>query len=276
MVTAKSLEETVRYLKTKFQGSARAAIVLGSGLGGFATRFTDRTTAEASSIPNYPAPTVAGHAGKVIFGRLQRGGRKSAPIIALQGRVHFYESGSYEPVLYPILVLHLLGVRKLILTNAAGAINKLFCVGDLMLITDYINMTLENPLRALRRIIGTVRGTPFPFSPDLTEKAEKVALNLQIPIHKGVYIGVKGPSYETAAEIEAFRRIGADVVGMSTVPEAMLASSLGMEVLGVSLITNYATGISGNKLSHEDVTVAAAKARKRFTMFMTQVLEELA
>ena len=276
MISRRQLSESVAFLKGTFPHKSRAAVILGSGLGDFARQLVDRTSVDGGSIPHYPVSTVAGHAGRLIQGRVGSGGELSEPVIALQGRVHFYESGTYEAVLYPVLVLHRLGVRRIVLTNAAGGMNKLLSPGDIMLITDTINMSLDAPLDAVQGFVRGRRRFSPAFSTRLLEDAQRVALDAGVQLRKGVYVYVKGPSYETAAEIEAFRRMGADAVGMSTVPELTLASALGMEVLGVSLITNYAAGISVTKLSHEEVTVAAANVRRKFAAFMKAFLHTIA
>ncbi len=244
--------------------ASKLGLVLGSGLGDFASRVAHPAFIETSEIPHFPVSTVPGHRGRMVFGKI--GGTR---ICVLQGRVHFYESGELEQVLYPIRLFARLGIRTLIVTNAAGGVNPGFSPGDLMMITDQINLTFEKPVEAAR-----VRHRET-FDRGLREVIRDVAGTKGIPLRSGVYCGVKGPSYETAAEIRMVRRLGADAVGMSTVNEVSLATSLGMRVAGISCITNLSTGISGEKLSHAEVTDVAAGVRQKFGELLGGVIREL-
>ena len=239
------------------------ALVLGSGLGDLANLLPGRTTLITSEIPHYPVSTVEGHKGRLVFGML---GGKS--VLAFQGRIHLYESNDAHTVLYPILVASNLGVQTLIITNAAGGINRQFSPGDLMIITDQLNLTSARvpdlpPINEEHRLL---------YDEVLIEKADEVARLQGIPLKRGVYAGVKGPSYETAAEVEMIYRIGADAVGMSTVMEASLASRLGIKVLGISCITNKATGIGDAKLSHQEVTEVANQVKKDFALLLSSMI----
>ncbi len=272
------INESVRFIRTKSSYKPKIAIILGSGLGDFTNAITQSVVIETNTIPHYPNITVEGHRGKIVFGKVG-----SKTILAFQGRIHYYETGNLETVLYPIRVAQALGVQTLILTNAAGGVNKTFQAGDLMMITDQINLTFQNPLKnnepaRLSRRVGT--GGHRVSSIALYDKKIcniiiKVAQEKSIDIKRGIYCGVKGPSYETAAEIEMIRRIGGDAVGMSTVNEVSLAKALGMRVAGISCITNMATGISTERLSHAEVTVEANKVKEKFSDLMSGVIKNI-
>ncbi|MER3523144.1 MAG: purine-nucleoside phosphorylase [Ignavibacteria bacterium] len=260
------LTESVRFIRNQTSLAPRIAIILGSGLGDFADNLTERTAIATSDIPHYPQSTVEGHKGRLVFAVLDE-----KPILAFQGRIHFYESNDLEAVLYPIRVAHAIGVKTLIVTNAAGGINRTFNAGDLMVIRDHINFTLQrlhlvDDFAIRRREI---------YSRHLIEQAECAAASNSIVLRKGVYVGLKGPSYETAAEIEMLTRMGGDAVGMSTVFEASLAASLGMEVLGISCITNVAAGISSSKLSHAEVTEVGNRVKTKFATLVRSTIRLL-
>ncbi len=246
------------------------AIVLGSGLGGLAEALEDRDVIPYDEIPGFPHSDVKGHAARLVLGRF--GGRT---IAAMQGRFHFYEGFSMKELAFPIFVLRALGVRDLIVTNACGGINADFHPGDLMLITDHINLTGRNPL------IGPNDerfGPRFPdmteiYTPALRQLALDTAASLSIPLRQGVYIYFPGPGFETAAEIRAFRTLGADAVGMSTVPETTAACYLGLRVLGIACITNMATGISETKHSHAQVLRTAEESGQRLSALVRRLLE---
>ena len=244
----------------------KTGIIFGSGLGNLAAVLSSRQVIETTAIPHYPVSTVEGHHGRLIFGKLNK-----TPILAFQGRTHFYESGDIDSVLYPIHIAHGLGLSVLIVTNAAGAVNREFSAGDLMLITDQINLTFENPVVHSRH--GKTGGHIYDLR--LQSRTMKLARGQNIPLRQGVYCGLKGPSYETAAEIEMVRRIGADAVGMSTVNEVILAADYGMRVVGISCITNLATGIAGKKLSHVEVTEIANKVREPFSKLLIAAIAAL-
>jgi len=254
------VNESVAYIREQIAAPPRIAVVLGSGLGDFADNLDQRVAIQNSSVPHYPVSTVQGHRGQLVFGNCGRRG-----ILAFQGRIHFYESANLDIVLYPIHVARKLGIELLILTNAAGAVNRSFRPGDLMLITDQVNLTLEHYQFPPWKSTNV-------YDQGLNQTARNCAHALGIPLKEGVYVGVKGPSYETASEVEMVHRIGGDAVGMSTVFEASLAACSGMKVLGISCITNLATGIGGAKLSHEEVTEVGRQVRKRFAELLTAVI----
>ncbi len=241
------------------------AVVLGSGLGGFTESLSCNAVLQTASIPGYPHSTVEGHKGELAF--CTAGLRRT---LTFRGRVHFYESGNVNAILFPIRVAAALGARILVITNAAGGVNRTFVPGDLMLISDHINFTGETcPEPGASKSRGAL------YDPQLIRIAENTANQIGVRVVRGVYAAMKGPSYETAAEIEMIHRIGGDAVGMSTVLEVALASSLGMRVLGISCITNKATGTSSAKLNHEEVTVVAHQVREQFSRLLTHVIKAL-
>lgn len=248
----------------------KIGIVLGSGLGDFAKSLTDQIVVDIKTLEGYPAATVAGHSGKIIFGK-----SGSVSIVAFQGRIHHYEGRHIKLTTLPIWIMKQLGVEQLILTNAAGGLNPNFNVGDLMVIVDHINLLWKNPL------IGKSDPKIGPRFPDmseaynkrLTETAFTAAKELGLTLQKGIYCAVTGPSYETPAEIKMFQKIGADAVGMSTVGENIQAVQLGLKVLGISCITNMAAGITGEKLSHEEVTVAGNMVKEKFANLVHKIIQ---
>lgn len=245
------------------------AVILGSGLGAVADRFENPEFLSYASIPGFPEPTVEGHAGQFVFGTLQ-----GKPVAAMQGRFHFYEGHGMDRIVFPVYVLRALGVRTLVVTNACGGINPSFAPGDLMLISDHLNFSGHNPL------IGRNDERFGPRFPDMTEVydgalrelAKNVARRLNIPLKEGVYAFYTGPSFETAAEIRAFHILGADAVGMSTVPEAIAARYLGLKVLGISCITNMATGLAGTEHSHAEVLEIANRSGQSFCAMLEGIL----
>ncbi len=267
------LQESISYLNSKISVKPKIAVVLGSGLGDFAQQIKNPIIIPTSEIPHYPISTVQGHAGKIIFGKLENGAGQSDELIIFQGRVHLYESNDVKKVVYPIKVVAELGVRQLIVTNAAGGINRNFDAGTLMFIRDYINLTGENPLIGMK--ISDISRKNLPLSPSLLKKAKEVAVKNGISTKEGVYCWTKGPTYETAAEIRMMASMGADAVGMSTVPEIIIAHQFGLEILGISCITNMATGISPTKLSHEEVTETASRVKNDFTKLVNEIIFEM-
>jgi purine-nucleoside phosphorylase len=256
--------ESVKAIRKQTKFRPKMGIILGSGLGDFAETLNMPNSIDTQSIPHYPHSSVVGHKGRLIFGTLGK-----LPILAFQGRVHFYETGSLETILYPIRVAHALGIRKLILTNAAGGVNKEFKPGDLMLINDQINLTFENPISRNKSL--TVKNK-FLYDLEFQSKILEVAKKNDIKLQQGIYCGIKGPSYETASEVRMIRSLGADAVGMSTVNEASLAVNLGMRIAGFSCITNLSTGILDQKLSHQEVTEVANMVRHTFSRLITEVI----
>ncbi len=251
-------------------------LILGSGLGEFAETLDDRVSIPTSSIEGYPTISVEGHAGELVFGKLIGKDGMKKDILAFKGRLHFYESGDLSEAVLPIRVARELGIRRLIITNAAGGMNPLFSAGDLMLIRDFINTTFENPLLTIDTKYRQNNDFHESYLSDLLiQKALSVARELRISLRQGTYCWVKGPSYETAAEIQMLRRMGGDAVGMSTVPEIIVASHLGIECVVISCITNMATGLSMKKLSHNEVTETAKRVRKHFSELITALAIEI-
>jgi purine-nucleoside phosphorylase len=267
MALERRLTASLRAIQARVDRKPDIAIILGSGLGYFVESLNDAVKLSTTKIPHYPQSTIVGHAGTLVFGTLA-----GKEVLAFQGRIHFYESGDWETVFYPILVASRLGVRTLMITNAAGGINPLFSPGDLMLITDQINLTFAK--------LSPVQEYPLTSVSDLYETTfrrliKKTAKQLGIRLQSGVYCGLRGPSYETAAEIRWLRSAGCDAVGMSTVNEVQLAVMHGMRVAGISCITNLSTGISGQKLSHAEVTEVADQVRTTFSRLLTGILRNL-
>ncbi len=263
--------EAADAIRSRISGTPCIGVVLGSGLGEYADRFPSPTILPYEEIPHFPKSTVPGHKGRLVFQEIQ--GRL---VMAMQGRFHYYEGNSMEAVTFPIRVMGQLGVRHLILTNAAGGVNTGFEAGDLMLITDHINYMGVNPLRGPHQ---PEFGERFPdmshvYHPDDARVFEAVAQQRGIRLRKGVYMAFSGPSYETPAEVRMARTLGADAVGMSTVPEAIVATQMGMRVSGVSCVTNLAAGIEGAKLDHADVMAAANQAKDRFIALIDGVIQK--
>jgi len=253
-------------------GRPDVAVVLGSGLGDFADRLTGAATTLYGDIPNWPAAAVIGHAGKLVVGTLA--GKRVA---ALAGRAHYYEGYDLATVTFPIRVMGLLGVRTVILTNAAGGVNVAFAPGTLMVIDDHLNLLGTNPLLGKN---DERFGLRFPdmtqvYSQRLRDTADTVSRGTGIPVAHGIYAAVHGPSYETPAEIRYLRTIGADAVGMSTVPEALVARHMGIDVLGVSCITNPAAGILPEPLKHDEVMDVAKRVRGDFARLLEGIIERI-
>lgn len=247
-------------------GAPSCAIILGSGLGGLADKIQDARRLPYADIPGFHATKVVGHQGAFIAGTL--GGRE---VVALAGRFHMYEGHSARVSAFPVRVVHALGAKTLFVSNASGGIRRTFSAGELMLIEDHINLQGVNPLT------GPVEETDerfpdmsAPYSPRLQTLLRQAAKNLQIPLQSGVYIGLLGPTYETISEVRMLERLGADATGMSTVPEVIVANALGLEVVGVSLISNPAAGLTSEKLSHADVMKAAEAAGEKFCALVTE------
>lgn len=266
------MDLTVNYIREKIcDFQPEIGIILGSGLGDFADAF-DSIKISYNDIPGFEKSNVQGHKGQLVFAEVN--GKK---VVMMQGRYHFYEGYSMQTVTFPVKVMKKLGVKTLIITNAAGAVTEEFKPGDLMFITDHINFMGTNPLMGKN---DDTLGTRFPdmsevYSKELINKAEEIAKNLNIDYQKGVYVSTTGPSYETPAEIKMFRLLGGNAVGMSTVPEAIVAKWAGMDVIGISCICNSAAGVSTIALSHADVIHAANVAKDRFKTLVKEVIKEL-
>jgi purine-nucleoside phosphorylase len=266
-------EEAAAAIRAASAEPPRIGIVLGSGLNELADRLPDGLTIPYEHIPHLPRPTVAGHQGKMILGRL-----RGAPVLMLQGRFHYYEGHDLETVTFPVRVLQRLGVSTLILTAATGGIRADLRPGDLMVLSDHLNLLGVNPLRGLN---DEQLGTRFPdmtevYSARLRQIAREEAGSLAIRPVEGVYACMAGPSYETPAEIRMLRTLGADVVGMSTVPEAIAARHAGMEVLGIALVSNAAAGVLGTPITHEEVLEAGRNAAPMLAALIERVIARLA
>jgi len=263
------MQDAIQFIRSQENRSPKIALILGSGLGSLAESAQNAHVIPTADIPEYPRSTVEGHSGQLVYGELE-----GKEVIFLQGRVHFYEGHNIRSVTFPIRLLHALGVTHLVVTNAAGGINDTYKPGTIMFIHDHINMTGQNPL-----IGPNMDGGPRfpdmsdPYNADWLQKAESVALKLGIATRKGVYIGVLGPSYETKAEIKFFRTIGADAVGMSTVPEVIQAAYFGMKVLGISTITNMASGMQG-PLNHQEVMEMGIAMRSHLETLVSGIIRE--
>lgn len=268
-----TLKETKEFIESKL-GSFKPeiALVIGSGLGGVTKAVANPVTISYGDIPHYPKPTVVGHAGQMIFGTLA--GKK---LMVLSGRFHFYEGRGMAEITYPMHVVDSLGVKTLVVTNAAGGINPQYKPGDLMIIEDHINFMGTNPLIGGANGNGGVKFIDMTtaYSPRLREKLDAAAEKLQLPVWRGVYLATTGPSYETPAEIKAFAWIGADAVGMSTVPEVIVARYHGIEVAGISCITNLAAGITNKKLSHDEVLEVGKAAQDKLGKLLAEFIASL-
>jgi purine-nucleoside phosphorylase len=268
------VQETVQAIRQRSAGMApRVGIILGSGLGAFADGLERKVVIPYPELPHFPHSSVPGHAGRMVLGLV--GGE---PVVAMQGRVHSYEGYSSVQVAFPARVLCALGIRALVLTNAAGGINTQFGPGDLMAITDHINLSGWNALTGPN---DDRLGPRFPdmsraYAPALRELLLESSRRTQVPLRQGVYVMVSGPSYETPAEIRMLRTLGADAVGMSTVPEAVAASHMGVPVVGISCITNLAAGVGDKPLTHDEVAETANRVAGIFSRLLTDFLPVVA
>lgn len=266
------MKETIKFLQKQIQRKPKIGIILGSGLGDFADSLEDIESISYSKIPGFPISTVQGHSGELVYGRLF-----GTEIVCMKGRVHYYEGFSMDEVVFPAKTLCDLGIDTLIITNAAGGVNESFSPGDLMLIKDHINFAGINPLMGKNE---DEKGPRFPdmsyaYSKDLREQAKKVAIGLKTSLKEGVYMYFTGPSYETPAEIKMARTLGADAVGMSTVPETIIANHRGVKVLGISCITNMAAGILDQPLDHSEVVEVSDRVHENFRKLVSGCIEVL-
>lgn len=264
----KAINEAASYIRKKINDAPETAIILGSGLGNIVSHLDDQIIVEYESIPHFPVSTVDGHAGQLISGLL--GGTR---VLVMSGRFHFYEGYSMEELTFPIRVMKFLGIKSLIISNAAGGMNPEFEIGDIMVITDHIN-TMPNPLVGMH---DPAFGARFPdmsqtYSPEMIDKFKSHAKDLGISIQEGCYVGVTGPTLETPKEYEYFRIIGGDAVGMSTVPEAIVAHQMGIRIFAVSVITDL--GVPGRiqKLTHQDVINAANATAPKLTSLILKLV----
>ena len=268
----KNVQDILKYIRSITDFKPQVALILGSGLGEFSNNIEIVSSILSSEIINYPVSSVNGHAGKLIFGYLKSDISHSMPLLVFQGRVHLYESGSFDRVILPVTIAYHLGVRKLIITNAAGGLNNSFSAGDLMLIKDIFNLTfLCDHAKRKEPNISSFAPNEY-FDSKMQQIVLQCAAQLKIRIQHGTYCWLKGPSYETPAEIQMLKRLGVDAVGMSTVPEIYAANRLGMKTVGLSLISNLAAGISQSKLSHSEVTQTASNVKERFSELMEKLI----
>jgi purine-nucleoside phosphorylase len=266
-----NLKKAVDFINTKTDVTPEIALILGSGLGAIADEI-DGIRISYEDIPGFPPSKVEGHAGKLVIGNLN--GRK---VIAMQGRFHYYEGYPMSTVVFPVRVMKMLGAGILVVTNAAGGVNEAYTPGDLMIIEDHINAMCNNPLMGenYAELGPRFPDMSFAYNKDYIKIAEEVASSLDIKTQKGVYYGSSGPSYETPTEIRMIRMLGGDAVGMSTVPEVIVANHMSMKVLGVSCITNMAAGILPQPLTHEEVIDTTNKVKKNFIEMMKEVIKRL-
>ncbi|MDR1056415.1 MAG: purine-nucleoside phosphorylase [Prevotellaceae bacterium] len=265
------IKVTADFIRSKVKQIPENAIILGTGLGGLVTKIDNPLSIEYSDIPNFPVSTVEGHCGQLIFGTL--GGKN---VMAMQGRIHFYEGYDMKQVTFPVRIMQQLGFKRLFVSNASGGLNLDYQIGDLMIIRDHINL-MPNPLLGRNDDHLGVRFPDMskPYDLQLIELAEKVAMQQNIKLHKGVYVGTTGPTFETPAEYKYFRIIGGDVVGMSTVPEVIVARHAGIPVFALSIVTDI--GVEGKivEVSHEEVQREGAKAEVKMTAIITEMLKQL-
>lgn len=265
-------KQAADFLKTKFDASDAIGIVLGTGLGDLAEELENTIEVNYIDIPNLPASTAPGHAGKMILGYLN-----GIKVLCMKGRTHYYEGYDMQEVTMYVRVMKLLGIKGLILTNAAGGINDTFKPGTLMVIDDFINFTGNSPLRGENI---EEFGTRFPdmskaMTPEYRNIADECAKQLNIDLKHGVYMGFIGPAFETPAEIRMARICGADAVGMSTIPEILVAKHCDMKLLGISCITNLAAGITGEELNHEEIQIVASKVKEEFIALIKAIIERI-
>ncbi|EGR31195.1 purine nucleoside phosphorylase, putative [Ichthyophthirius multifiliis] len=267
----KALQAT-QYVQSKIQQPPEIGLILGSGLGEFADEIEDKVYIPFGDIPHFKKSTVAGHAGKLVVGKV---GNKT--VCCMQGRYHYYEGHTMQEVVFPIRVLKLLGIKKLVVTNAAGGISKMINCGDLMIIRDHINLMGSNPLFGQN---DERFGPRFPdmsevFNKELSDVVAKHMKNLGIGVKKGVYVAFTGPSYETPAEISMAKTAGGDAAGMSTVPECITANHMGIKVVGISCVTNMAAGVTEFKLNHQDVIDTANYVKSCFKQLLKNCIPDL-
>lgn len=267
----KKIQATASFIKERIENEPEVGIILGTGLGGLATKIQVEKELEYTEIPNFPISTVEGHSGKLIFGKL--GGKN---VVAMKGRFHFYEGYNMGQVTFPVRVMKMLGVKTLFVSNASGGMNPEFEIGDLMIINDHINL-LPNPLIGpnISELGPRFPDMSKPYDHKLMDIAEDIAKELSIKVHRGCYVGTTGPTFETPKEYQYFRIIGGDAVGMSTVPEVIVARHMDIPVFAMSIITDL--GVPGKivEVSHEEVQVVGQKAEVKMTQIMTKLLERL-
>lgn len=266
------IQATASYLKNKTQTKPRVGIILGTGLGNLSSEIVVETEIPYESIPNFPVSTVKGHSGKLIFGTID-----NIEVVAMKGRFHFYEGYSMQEITFPVRVLKQLGVNQLIISNASGGVNKNFNIGDIMLITDHINLMPDNPLRGKNydKLGPRFPDMSEPYSKNLNNSILAIAKKNNIKLQQGVYCALSGPTYETPAEYKMVKLIGADAVGMSTVPEVIVANHMELSCVALSVITDL--GVEGKivEISHEEVQEVAQKAEPKLTTIIKELIQQL-
>lgn len=268
----KRLKQATEYVRSRIVNIPKIAIILGSGLGELADNLSDSVIIPYEDIPEFPTSTVQGHKSRLVIGKL-----KEKEVLCMQGRFHFYEGYDIQEVVFPIRMMRLLGIEQLIVTNAAGGVNSTFEPGTLMLIRDHINFAGINPLvgKNLEDFGTRFPDMSFAYDPDLINTSKEAAKNLALDIKEGVYVWMTGPSYETPAEIKMCSIIGGDAVGMSTVPEVIVANHQGMRVLGISFITNLAAGIQKTPLNHAEVIEITEKKKHVFQSLVSEIVDRM-
>ncbi len=265
----KKITEAADFISAKLSESPKFGVVLGSGLGAFADQLADKVIIPFGDIPHFPVSTVEGHSGQIVVGKLQ-----GISVLVLQGRFHYYEGYSMDQVVFPLRCMLKLGVSNLIVTNAAGSVDINYKPGDLMLIKDHIKLQGDSPLRGrnFEEFGPRFNDMSDPYSKEIRAIAKECASEQNIELKEGVYYYMTGPSYETASEVKAINILGGNAVGMSTVPEVIVASHGGMKVMGLSCITNMGTGILDQPLNHEEVIKTSEKAREKFLTLLDNVI----
>ncbi len=265
------VQETVSFIKAKTNFTPEYGVILGSGLGSFTDDIQIEFTLPYTEIPNFPVSTVQGHKGALVFGTI---GTKK--VVAMQGRFHFYEGYSMKEVTFPVRVMKYLGVEKLIVSNASGGVNSNYKVGDIVLIKDHVNMMPEHPLRGKNdeRFGPRFVNMSEPYSKNMILKAKELAGNLNIKVQDGIYLGLQGPTFETLAEYKMVKNIGADCVGMSTVPEVIVARHMELETFGLSVITDMGDEDSIETISHDEVLEAAKSAEPKVRILIKELILE--
>ena len=263
------VQETVSYIKEKINFTPEYGVILGSGLGSFTDEMKVEFTLPYNEIPNFPVSTVQGHKGALVFGTI--GDKK---VVAMQGRFHFYEGYSMTEVTFPVRVMKFLGVEKLVVSNASGGVNPSYKVGSIVMITDHINMTPEHPLRGQNdeRFGPRFVNMSEPYSRKMINKATELAQELNIEVNEGIYLGLQGPTFETLAEYKMVKILGADCVGMSTVPEVIVARHMDLETFGISVITDMGNEESIGTISHDEVLEAAKEAEPKVRSLIKELI----
>ena len=263
------VQETVSYIEEKIDFTPEYGVILGSGLGSFTDEMKVEFTLPYNEIPNFPVSTVQGHKGALVFGTI--GNKK---VVAMQGRFHFYEGYTMTEVTFPVRVMKFLGVTKLVVSNASGGVNPSYKVGSIVMITDHINMTPEHPVRGKNdeRVGPRFVNMSEPDSRKMIAKATKLAKELNIEVHEGIYLGLQGPTFETLAEYKMVKILGADCVGMSTVPEVIVARHMDLETFGISVITDMGNEESIGTISHDEVLEAAKEAEPKVRSLIKELI----